>query len=331
MWLIPLNLALIILFPAQAFSSRAPSSFSTCHFLAMHSPSTSLHSSRVLTIEQSLAQGESYALLIMDLAMPVLDGMHATEIVREHMYRGATTPIVAVSSFVPAQEEEEEGPNTHRTEPETEAAAMFSETVRTTRVGEVERAKGRDNFRQTCHFESTFSSFLWSSLKRATFGREQVRGSRLKSYLSYLIDRDNCSCCTHAQVQKPLSLEKAEALVLRYLPPRTHAPTPPPPPPAPSAYSASSHTAPAPFVEFRSAFSGMHFASNAAPTFSVLGAPNEPNPERLRGEAALSNGTRAPAFGVLPVVYPGSSHGTISAAPSSGLFSDAALRGAAPT
>lgn len=64
----------------------------------------------------------------MDLAMPVLDGMHATEIVREHMYRGATTPIVAVSSFVPTQEKGEE-PSSHRKAPETEAAAMFSETV----------------------------------------------------------------------------------------------------------------------------------------------------------------------------------------------------------
>ena len=103
----------------------------------------------------------------MDLAMPVLDGMHATEIVREHMYRGATTPIVAVSSFVTAQEEE--GPKTHQKAPETEAAAMFSETVRATLVGEVERAKGRDNFLQTCRFDSLFSSFLWGSLKRETF------------------------------------------------------------------------------------------------------------------------------------------------------------------
>lgn len=108
-------------------------------------------------------------------------------------------------------------------------------------------------------------------------------------------------------------------------------PTPPPPPPAPSAYSASSHTAPAPFVKFRSAFSGMHFASNAAPTFSVLGAPNEPNPERLQGEAGLSNGTSAPTFDVFAAVPSGSSHGTTSAAPSTGLFNEAALRGAAPT
>lgn len=30
-------------------------------------------------------RGESYALITMDLSMPILDGLHATEIVRQHM------------------------------------------------------------------------------------------------------------------------------------------------------------------------------------------------------------------------------------------------------
>ena len=43
--------------------------------------------------------GSSYALIIMDLAMPVLDGLSACEQVRLHMYHGTTIPIIAVSSF----------------------------------------------------------------------------------------------------------------------------------------------------------------------------------------------------------------------------------------
>ena len=44
--------------------------------------------------------GSSYALIIMDLAMPVLDGLSACEQVRQHMYHGTTIPIIAVSSLV---------------------------------------------------------------------------------------------------------------------------------------------------------------------------------------------------------------------------------------
>lgn len=43
--------------------------------------------------------GESYLLITMDLAMPILDGVRATENVRVHAYRGSTTPIVALSCF----------------------------------------------------------------------------------------------------------------------------------------------------------------------------------------------------------------------------------------
>jgi CheY-like chemotaxis protein len=38
-------------------------------------------------------------MIIMDLQMPVLDGLAATEYVRQHMYHGSTIPIIAVSSF----------------------------------------------------------------------------------------------------------------------------------------------------------------------------------------------------------------------------------------
>ena len=47
--------------------------------------------------------GESYLLITMDLSMPKCNGVEATEHVRSNLYRGATTPIVALSSFDPLQ------------------------------------------------------------------------------------------------------------------------------------------------------------------------------------------------------------------------------------
>ena len=71
-----------------------------------------------------MCQGESYLFITMDLAMPVLDGLRATEIVRQHMYRGATTPIVAVSSFDPMQP-----PLLNRADALDEGDALFSDKV----------------------------------------------------------------------------------------------------------------------------------------------------------------------------------------------------------
>ena len=47
--------------------------------------------------------GESYLLITMDLSMPKCNGVEATEHVRSNLYRGATTPIVALSTFDPLQ------------------------------------------------------------------------------------------------------------------------------------------------------------------------------------------------------------------------------------
>jgi len=47
----------------------------------------------------ALAQkGLKYNLVLMDLTMPVLDGMHATELLRQYMYHGNFVPILSVSS-----------------------------------------------------------------------------------------------------------------------------------------------------------------------------------------------------------------------------------------
>lgn len=47
----------------------------------------------------ALAQkGLKYDLVLMDLTMPVLDGMHATELLRQYMYHGSSVPILSVSS-----------------------------------------------------------------------------------------------------------------------------------------------------------------------------------------------------------------------------------------
>ena len=100
-------------------------------------------------------------MLVMDLAMPVLDGMHATEIVREHMYRGATTPIVAVSSFVPTQAEEALLPPGRREAPESEAAAMFSETVSYRERG---AEMGTVNSLPTSHLDETLFCERFSGL-----------------------------------------------------------------------------------------------------------------------------------------------------------------------
>ena len=43
--------------------------------------------------------GESYAIIITDIAMPVMDGLRAAEIIRMHMSQGTETPIIAVSSW----------------------------------------------------------------------------------------------------------------------------------------------------------------------------------------------------------------------------------------
>eukprot|EP00614_Pseudopedinella_elastica_P012255 CAMPEP_0172612118 /NCGR_PEP_ID=MMETSP1068-20121228/31727_1 /TAXON_ID=35684 /ORGANISM="Pseudopedinella elastica, Strain CCMP716" /LENGTH=204 /DNA_ID=CAMNT_0013416263 /DNA_START=126 /DNA_END=740 /DNA_ORIENTATION=- len=48
-------------------------------------------------------QGRSYLFITMDLSMPILDGLLATEIIRLHMYHGSSTPILAISSFDPCQ------------------------------------------------------------------------------------------------------------------------------------------------------------------------------------------------------------------------------------
>lgn len=44
----------------------------------------------------NISKGGTYSLVIMDLTMPVLDGVHATEIMRRYMYHG--TPFVALSA-----------------------------------------------------------------------------------------------------------------------------------------------------------------------------------------------------------------------------------------
>jgi CheY-like chemotaxis protein len=47
----------------------------------------------------ALAQtGLKFHLVLMDLTMPVLDGVDATEILRQHMYHGGAVPIVSLSS-----------------------------------------------------------------------------------------------------------------------------------------------------------------------------------------------------------------------------------------
>ena len=43
-------------------------------------------------------QGHKLHLVMMDLTMPVLDGLHATELLRQYMFHGDTVPIVSVSS-----------------------------------------------------------------------------------------------------------------------------------------------------------------------------------------------------------------------------------------
>ena len=66
-------------------------------------------------------QGEKFHLVLMDLTMPVLDGVHATEMLRQFVYHGDAVPIVSVSSRKEAQYPDG-------------GAAVFSDQVRVCRL-----------------------------------------------------------------------------------------------------------------------------------------------------------------------------------------------------